>query len=177
LKRAKASFILLMFATVVGAGCSNVSVASSPLAVTSIHELSEIDLLPGEMLRVVVTTSILGDVVANVAGENVDLQVLLPTGADPHSYQPTPQDLTTIADAHVLFINGLGLEIFLQDALANAGGQAIVISLSEGVPARTIASHDLEPHDAHDENFSDVDAHVWLDPANGEWRALSGFGQ
>ncbi len=168
MKLVKAWIIVLMASALSVAGCSLLSVGSGPQFLTSLHELSELNLPPGETLRVVATTSILGDVVANVAGENVDLQVLLPAGADPHSYQPTPQDLTTVAQAHVVFISGFGLETFLEDMLANAGGRAVFVSLSEDVPARTIDSHYAESDPEHGEEYTSVDPHVWLDPANVE---------
>jgi ABC-type Zn uptake system ZnuABC Zn-binding protein ZnuA len=168
LKPVKAWIITLMALGFSVAGCSLLSIDSGAQSLTSLNELSELDLPPGEILRVVVTTSILGDVVANVAGENVDLQILLPPGTDPHAYQPTPRDLTAIAQAHVVFINGLGLEIFLEDMLSNAGGQAVFVSLSEGVSARRLDSHDINLDPEHDDEYAVFDAHVWLDPANVE---------
>lgn len=162
----KPLIIWLAIVGIASAGCTLVQWDAAPRSHSSLADLTEVELLPGEALRVVVTTSILGDVVANVAGDAVDLRVLLPAGADPHSYQTTPQDLTIIADAHVVFISGLGLETFLEDALINAGGQSVVISLSEGVPARAIAENEIEPD--HAEGYEDIDPHVWLDPYNVE---------
>jgi ABC-type Zn uptake system ZnuABC Zn-binding protein ZnuA len=133
---------------------------------TSVDDLTEVDLLPGEKINVVTTTNILADVLANIGGDRVDLRVLIPAGADPHAYQPTPQDLTLIANADVVFINGLGLETFLEDVLNNAGDNTVVVSLSEGVQARAADAHHDDQHDDHDEDFADVDAHVWLDPKN-----------
>lgn len=100
-------------------------------------------------LNVVATTTIIGDVVSNVGGEHISLTVLVPVGADPHSFQPVPQDLAAIAEADVVFINGLGLEKFLVDLLENAGGEAQVALVSEGVPL-----------------IGDNDPHVWLDVEN-----------
>ena len=77
----------------------------------------------GEKLKVVATTSIVADVVRNVGGDMIDLTVLLPIGTDPHAFEPTPRDLVSVADAHVVFINGLGLEAFLDEMLENAGGE------------------------------------------------------
>ena len=87
----------------------------------------------GEALRVVATTSIVADVVANVGDDLIDLTVLLPPGTDPHAFEPTPRDVAAIADAHVLFANGLGLEEFLKEMLASAGVQEIAVELSAGV--------------------------------------------
>ncbi|HEY70408.1 MAG TPA: zinc ABC transporter substrate-binding protein [Anaerolineae bacterium] len=156
-------FIVLMMT-----GCSLSARDAGLVSLTSLDDLSVISLSPGEKLRVVTTTSILGDIVANVSGQEINLEVLLPAGEDPHSFQPTPQDLRTISDAHVVFINGLGLESFLSDTLESLGDQLIVVSLSEGVPARELGSHETDDDHAHHEAWGDFDPHVWLDPSNVE---------
>ncbi len=61
-------------------------------------------------LPVVATTSIIGDVAAQVGGARVNVRVLLPTGADPHAYEPRPQDIAALTDAELVLVNGLGLE-------------------------------------------------------------------
>ncbi len=116
--------------------------------------------------KVVVTTTLAGDVVRQVGGDAIDLQVLLPVGADPHNFAPTPQEVAAVAEADVIFTVGLGLEAFMERLLANAGSRAQVVALSEGVT--TLAS----PEESHDETESDehgdeeVDPHVWFDPNN-----------
>jgi ABC-type Zn uptake system ZnuABC Zn-binding protein ZnuA len=107
---------------------------------TAIPDLQPVDLSDGERLRVVATTSIAAEVVRSVAGDEVDLAPLLPFGADPHTYEPTPQDVRALAQAHVVFVNGLGLEPFLAGALESAGGRAVVISLSEGIEPLALGS-------------------------------------
>ena len=114
----------------------------------------------GAGLRVVATTTIVGDVVAAVGGGEIDLTVLLPVGADPHSLQPTPRDMAAVAEAGVLFVNGLGLERFLEPLLESAGGNAAVVSVSEGIEVRR-----LEAGHGHGAR-GDVDPHVWTDPGN-----------
>ncbi|MCP4416681.1 MAG: zinc ABC transporter solute-binding protein, partial [Chloroflexi bacterium] len=92
--------------------------------------------LNGGLLRVVATTSIVGDVVAQVGGgEAIDLTILIGPGQDSHSYQPTAQDLTAVASAHVIFINGWDLEEGLVDDLETIG---------EGVPLVPISAN-IEP--------------------------------
>ena len=62
--------------------------------------------LGGESLKVVASTSIIGDVVAQVGGEAIDLTVMIGPGQDPHSYEPAARDLTAVSNAHVIFMNG-----------------------------------------------------------------------
>src|SRR5438445_994842 len=72
-------------------------------------------------LKVVATFSILGDLVANVGGDKVDVAVLVGPDADAHTYQPRPSDARTLAGAQVLVSNGLGFEGWI-DRLAEAAG-------------------------------------------------------
>ncbi len=109
-------------------------------------------------LNVVTTTTILGDVINIIGGDAINLTVLLPVDTDPHSFQPTPQDLAKVADADVVFINGLGLEEFLEDVIENAVEDAQIVVVSEGV--ETISVED----DDHD--HGEANPHVWMDPNN-----------
>jgi ABC-type Zn uptake system ZnuABC Zn-binding protein ZnuA len=119
----------------------------------------------GAMLHVVATTGIVGDVVANVGGDLIALTVLLPPGTDPHAYEPTPQDVAAVADADLLFANGLDLEEFLEPMLESAGAEARAVHLSEGVTPLEASGEDHdEEEDEHD--HGEIDPHVWTDPNN-----------
>lgn len=115
-------------------------------------------------LQVVATTTIVADVVAQIGGDAIELTALLPPKADPHSYQPTPQDLARVADAQVLFISGAGLEAFIQDLLENSGTTARQVALSEGIQLLETAAGDEHQEDDHAEHPGDP--HVWMDPNN-----------
>ncbi|MBN1933094.1 MAG: zinc ABC transporter substrate-binding protein [Anaerolineae bacterium] len=122
-------------------------------------ELSAVD-LGGKKLQVVATTSMVGDVVRNVGGDLIELTMLVPLGSDPHAFVPTPQDMAGVADAHVLFANGLGLEEFLPNLLKGVGGSLPVIPVSYG-----IEPHQGEHEEAHQGDHREgVDPHTWLDP-------------
>lgn len=101
---------------------------------------------------ILTSTSFLADITRNIAGDRLQVEALLPIGADPHSYQPTPQDVTKIAQSKLLIINGAGYEHFLEPLLENAGGEREVIESSAGVHPR--------------EEAGSVDPHMWLDPNN-----------
>lgn len=114
-------------------------------------------LAPDGKLHIVATTQIVADVVRTVGGDVVLVTSLLPVGADPHSYEPTPEDLRTVADAQAVFENGLGLEASLVKVLAAAGEGTVTVSLSEGlVPRVWAATPPAGPAGA--------DPHVWFDP-------------
>jgi manganese/iron transport system substrate-binding protein len=113
-------------------------------------------------LKVVATTTIVGDVVQNVAGENIDLSVLIPPDTDEHGYQPTPQDVVKASQARLVFMNGAGLEQFIEKMMQNAAGngsQSTLISVSDGITL--VSGPNLEG-----ESNSGGDPHVWTDPNN-----------
>jgi manganese/iron transport system substrate-binding protein len=87
-------------------------------------------------LKVLVVESFLADIAQNVAGDRLVVDTLLPLGLDPHAYEPTPQDVVRIAKSHVLIINGAGFEGWLEETIANAGGERIVIEASAGLTSR-----------------------------------------
>lgn len=119
--------------------------------------------VPKRALRVVATTTLVGDVARAVGGNAIELTVLLPVGADPHTFEPTPQDAATLANAHVIFINGAGLEAFLSRLLKNVGDEARVVSVSDGVELRRFeGEHEGEAEHEGEE----VDPHVWFNPLN-----------
>lgn len=116
--------------------------------------------------QVVATTTIVGDVVRQVGGDAIDLTVLLPAGADPHSFQPTPKDAARLADADLIFINGLGLEGFMERMVQGSGDSARIVALSDGV-ATLANSHEHEDgRPAGEAGHQELDPHVWMDPGN-----------
>ena len=134
-----------------------------------------------ELPLVVVTTTILGDIVENVAGEEATVEVLMPLGADPHAFEASAQQAALIRDADLVIANGLGLEEGLLDAIAAAEEDGVPVlavgSFLDPVPYDGPDSHgddDEHGHEDDDEHGDDdgddhsheggLDAHVWMDP-------------
>jgi ABC-type Zn uptake system ZnuABC Zn-binding protein ZnuA len=121
------------------------------------------------MLRVLAVETFLADIAQNVAGDRLQVAALMPIGVDPHSFEPTPQDVARVADSDVLIVNGAGFEAFLDELLQNAGGQRQVIEAAAGLAPRTPQGEELgEEHqdEAEDEHGHEGDPHFWLDPKN-----------
>lgn len=112
----------------------------------------------GGRLDVVAVETFLADIAQNVAGHRFTVQALLPPGADPHAYEPTPRDVADVASADLLIVNGGGLEGALLTTLHNAGGGAEIVDASAGLRTRTPGPG--EPRLA----AGQVDPHFWLDP-------------
>jgi manganese/iron transport system substrate-binding protein len=136
---------------------------------TEVSELAAVRLGDGERLKVVVTTSIVADIVKNVGGDKIDLNILLPIGTDPHTFAPSPADLATVADAHVIFANGMGLEAFLDEMIENAGSEAAVVYVSQGIEARQFDQGEENEHETYEEAHDPhegTDPHTWTSPTN-----------
>ena len=108
----------------------------------------------GGPITVVASTGILADLVRQIGGERVDARSLLPANADPHDFEPAPNDLVAVEDADLIVRHGLGLDTWLDRLLESAGGDAPVIVATDGV--LTITSDE--------EGFVEGDPHVWFDP-------------
>jgi ABC-type Zn uptake system ZnuABC Zn-binding protein ZnuA len=102
--------------------------------------------------------SILADMVRNVGGERVVAENIIPIGASPEDYQPTPQDAQKLVGAAIVFYNGHGLEDWLADLLASAArpGQP-QIAVSDGLAAVDLGSAD----------FKQGNPHFWMSAALG----------
>jgi len=124
---------------------------------------------------VISSTTIVDDVVNTIAGGNVSTSSLLPPGADPHSFEPTPQDIARLEQAELIFINGRGLEKSLDNFLNNLD-QSKIVSVSEKVHPRSLDTDTHENNHDHDTNpdhvaganhdHAGIDPHVWFDPQN-----------
>ncbi|MCH7698308.1 MAG: zinc ABC transporter substrate-binding protein [Chloroflexi bacterium] len=103
-------------------------------------------------IRVVVSLEIFADMVRNVAGDHADVQALLPSGADTHTYELPPNRVARVARADITFINGLGLEEASEDVIRNSTSGP-VIELADGLPV-------LDAGDEDDQ--SGGNPHLWL---------------
>ncbi|NJP06226.1 MAG: zinc ABC transporter solute-binding protein [Chloroflexaceae bacterium] len=114
----------------------------------------------GETLNVVATTNIIGDIVSQVGGASINLTTLMPVGADPHTFEPTPQEVGMIADADIVFVNGFDLEESLIPVITNSGiAPERIIPVSVGVETIEFGVHDEHDHDHEHEGEEHHDDH------------------
>jgi zinc/manganese transport system substrate-binding protein len=112
-------------------------------------------------IKAVATISILGDLVRNVGGERVAVTTLVGPNGDAHVYAPTPADAKELADAGIVFVNGLGLEGWMTRLITASGTRAIIVVVSkEVVPLQWTYPGDTAP--------GAVDPHAWQSVANAE---------
>jgi ABC-type Zn uptake system ZnuABC Zn-binding protein ZnuA len=118
-------------------------------------------------VQVIATTTVLADLVANVGGTKVVVESLVPKGGEVHTFDPTPSDLTRVAEADLVVMNGLGLDEWLAQMVADSGTTAPLVELGEELPDVTYIEGG-EEHAAGPETSPDphghgaVNPHLWL---------------
>jgi len=120
-------------------------------------------------LAVAATTSMVGDIAARVGGDRIDLTVLMAPGQDPHSYEPTPKQLAAVETAHLVLVNGFGLEEGLLGTVGNIAG-GVIVPVSAGIEESHDSSHQEETsHEEHHHaghHHEGTDPHTWMNPRN-----------
>jgi zinc transport system substrate-binding protein len=114
-------------------------------------------------VRVAATTPILADLVRAVSGDRVRVATVVPPGADPHTFEPTPALAKALSQTQLLFANGLGLEPFLPRLKALLPKGAKVVLLAEGRKG-LICEEETHPREKEDHAHGPCDPHLWLDP-------------
>jgi zinc/manganese transport system substrate-binding protein len=111
-------------------------------------------------LKAVASFSILADFVRNVGGERIDVVTLVGPDADAHAFAPTPAHARTVAEANLIFVNGLGFEGWMTRLIKAAGSSASAVVTTAGVKLLKMD----EQKDGH--SHSAADPHAWQSVAN-----------
>jgi manganese/zinc/iron transport system substrate-binding protein len=106
--------------------------------------------------RVVATTTIVGDLVQTIGGSEIELEVLMGAGIDPHLYKASAGDVRRMSSAQGIFYNGLHLEGKMTEVLEKMDGRGVrTIAVAECAPEENLVTSD---------GFSGLhDPHVWFD--------------
>jgi len=180
-----------LFASLLALGLGSCGPTATPPSESQETNNETAEATSEEELQIVTTFLPMTHFTKAVVQNRAEVTQLLPTNTGPHDYQAKPTDVQTIANADVLVKNGLELEVYLEDMIANANNpDLVVINTSEGIA--TIAygeedghdhhdhsdhdhdhaehdqgekaeSHDHEEH-GHSHDHGEFDPHVWLDP-------------
>ena len=105
--------------------------------------------------RVVCTTTVVADLVRQVAGDHVAVDCLMPPGVDPHSYRATPRDADRLAAADLVVASGLRLEGRIADLIARLGTRVPVVAVADALPRDALLATSADSFDPH----------VWFDAA------------
>jgi len=114
-----------------------------------------------------VTASIfpLADIAARVGGDWVEVQVLIPAGASPHVFEPTPEAFREFAKTRLFVMVGAGLEFWAQKLIAAAADETpAVVRAADGVQLIQMTAQHQEGSEPHLPDHGQGNPHVWLDP-------------
>jgi len=107
-----------------------------------------------QQVAVVTTLTVLADLIGQVGGDRVQVKALVPPGGEVHTYQPTPDDIKSVARASIVFYNGAHLEEWIDETIRSAGKPNLpIVVLSEGLPIIQESGGEPNPH-------------LWLDVTN-----------
>ena len=136
-----------------------------------------------DKINVLATTPMLGDFLNEIGGANINLTILMPPEADPHTYDPSPQDAAKIAEADLVFYVGLKYEpSALMKLIENTSNtESVLVEVGEYINPIEFSEEghddhdDEEGHDDHDDeeghegheghDHGSEDPHFWFDPA------------
>lgn len=114
-------------------------------------------------IQTVASFSILGDLVRQVGGERVHVDVLVGPGSDAHVFQPTPAQARLVGQAKVVFSNGLGFEGWMSRLLKTTAYKGTQVVVSQGIQPIKEAGHD-DHKKGHD--HGETDPHAWQSVGN-----------
>lgn len=105
------------------------------------------------------------DFTKKIGGDRINLTNIVPTGTEPHDWEPKAKDISNLEKADVFIINGSGMEVWADKILKSLKSKKlIVLEASKGIDL--LEDSDDEHKDVKNESEHDFDPHVWLNPLN-----------
>ena len=119
-------------------------------------------------LRVLTSFYPMYDFACKIGGDYIDVTNMVPSGTEPHDWEPSTNDLKNLEKADVFIYNGADMEPWADDLLVSRSDTLRVVEASENVELRTTdGEHEhAHEHEDADHHHGDFDPHVWLDPEN-----------
>ena len=119
-------------------------------------------------LRVLTSFYPMYDFACKIGGDCIDVTNMVPSGTEPHDWEPSTNDLKNLEKADVFIYNGADMEPWADDLLVSRSDTLHVVEASENVELRTTdGEHEhAHEHEDADHHHGDFDPHVWLDPEN-----------
>ncbi len=121
-----------------------------------------------ERIPVAVTLLPMKEIALAIGGDRIAVTVVVPPGTEPHTFEPTPGQIASIAQSRIFFRVGEGLLPFedrLTDRLSSQNPDLLVVELSEGIDIiKGDAGHE---HEENHHSTGATDPHIWLSPNNG----------
>ena len=160
MKNIYVSMLMIMLLLILFGGCSQSQSASE-------KKESVIEQTSNDKIQIYTTIFPLQDFAKKIGGQYVEVENIVPTGTDAHSFEPTMKTMVNIAEGDAFIYLGTGIEGFA-DAVIDAVKEedTKILKTSEGInliKGEGAQGHEEEDEEVHSEE-KEVDPHVWLDP-------------
>ena len=109
-------------------------------------------------LKAVASITIIADMVHEVGGDLVEVQSIVGPDGDAHAYESSPQDSKNLSVASVVFVNGLGLDTWIEKITQASGFKGPIVTTTDGI----------KPHQMNEDGKDILDPHAWQDLSNGQ---------
>lgn len=104
------------------------------------------------------------DFTKKIGGDRINLTNLVPSGTEPHDWEPAPGDIAKLEKADVLIYNGAGMEEWIDDILGSINNKNLItIETSKEISLLENAHQEQDENNHEDLKY---DPHVWLNPMN-----------
>lgn len=170
------SFLLVLLLAITG--------CSSNLEKVKKDSSSDDKNIKGETLNVVTSIYPVYDFTKKIAGDKVNISLIIPAGMHSHSWEPSPKDMAILQEADLFIYNGAGMEYWVEDVLNSVNNEGLnVLDTSKGIELIKL-EEEHEKHEEHEEheehedhedhehhegdghNHGEYDPHIWLSPKN-----------
>ena len=123
-----------------------------------------------KMLKVMASFYPMYDFAAKIGGDKAEVITMVPSGTEPHDWEPAAADIRNLEEADLFIYSGAGMEHWVDDVLASLDNKDLIsVEASEGVALRDGHRHSHEDEGAVEpEEEGQYDPHVWLSPLNAE---------
>lgn len=125
----------------------------------------------GLVAKPVVTVSIIPEkyFVEQIAGDTVDVSIMVRKGAEPATYEPKPKQMSDLAKSDIYFAIGVPFEKVWLKKFKSLYPKLNVVMTSDGIKKRKMKAHHHHHegeahHDEHETHHAKLDPHIWLDP-------------
>jgi len=107
------------------------------------------------------------DITTKLVNDKAEVSLLLPPGVEPHTFEPTPQDIIRIQEADIFIYTGDIMEPWVKDIVANIPSSVKIINASDGISLiKSTDDHNHENEGKKTKTGSDLDPHFWLNLNN-----------
>jgi zinc transport system substrate-binding protein len=117
-------------------------------------------------LKIITTNFPLYDFTRQICQEKAEVVLLLPPGAEAHSYRPTPRDVMRIHQADIFVYTGEYMEPWVEDILQGIRNKELLVVDTSQAVLQDLRGHEKEglEHHGHHAHHQAMDPHFWLDP-------------